>query len=270
MQNNLSVGQVILELRKAKGATQEELATAVGISPQAISKWENGGSPDIELLPAVAGYFNVPVDRLFGRTTHPNLSEAVEKYIKEAGQFKGFDRAFSIYTALHKGVSDSKTDEMNNAAYHYWCENGCSILTPNGYGSIVTREFWESVNLDTAVFARDLFALLAEPGMLEVIFAMLRRKHDGPANFQMLKTALVNANVSDEHIQSCLDKLAERKMIYTENSPYDEIGKVYGFKPEYGPGHWYLGLCALICAAQTLKMGSNRSFFGLGEWPVKL
>ena len=54
-------------------------------------------------------------------------------------------------------------------------------------------------------------------------------------------------------------------------SPYAEIGKTYGFKPEYAPGHWYLGLCAVICAAQTLKMaGAYRGFHGLGAWDIRL
>ncbi|NLN03548.1 MAG: helix-turn-helix transcriptional regulator [Clostridiaceae bacterium] len=37
-------------LKKEKGVAQEELAKAVGVSSRAISKWENGGFPDIELL----------------------------------------------------------------------------------------------------------------------------------------------------------------------------------------------------------------------------
>ncbi|MDR2687337.1 MAG: helix-turn-helix domain-containing protein, partial [Oscillospiraceae bacterium] len=50
MQNHAAVGQIISGLRKARGTTQEELASAVGISAQAVSKWENGGTPDTELL----------------------------------------------------------------------------------------------------------------------------------------------------------------------------------------------------------------------------
>ncbi|MCL2772302.1 MAG: helix-turn-helix domain-containing protein [Oscillospiraceae bacterium] len=276
---SLSIGQIILELRKSKGSTQEELANAVGISPQAVSKWENGSTPDTELLPAIADYFNVPIDRLFGRTTHPNLSEAVNKYISEPGFFKGVDRALNIYAALHWGLAHSNVGEFydhfitnDNVADHKWSEEGYSLMTSNGYCNLVTRKFWESINLDTASFARELFTLLAEPGMLEVLFAILRRKHDGPANFEMIKTALANADCSDEKIQECLDKLVKREIIISEDSPYDEIGKIYGFYPERGSGgHWYLGICALICAVQVLKMSmANRNFDGLGAWPIKL
>ena len=51
-----NIGAVILELRKAKGVTQDELAKYVGVSPQAVSKWENGGVPDTELLPKIADF----------------------------------------------------------------------------------------------------------------------------------------------------------------------------------------------------------------------
>ncbi len=57
--------------RKAKGMTQEELAEQLGVSPQAVSKWENGAAcPDIQLL--------VPLARIFAITTDELLSaEAV-------------------------------------------------------------------------------------------------------------------------------------------------------------------------------------------------
>ena len=64
---NLSIGDNIAALRKEKGVTQEALAEAVGVSGQAVSKWESGGSPDTLLLPAIADYFGVPIDRLFDR-----------------------------------------------------------------------------------------------------------------------------------------------------------------------------------------------------------
>ena len=61
------IGTNIRLLRKTKNITQEELANALHISYQAISKWENGSSqPDIALLPAIANYFGVSIDELFG------------------------------------------------------------------------------------------------------------------------------------------------------------------------------------------------------------
>ena len=59
----MNLGNNISEKRKAKGMTQEELAANLGVSPQAVSKWENNLScPDISLLPAIAKIFGMSVD----------------------------------------------------------------------------------------------------------------------------------------------------------------------------------------------------------------
>ncbi len=61
------IGKRIAQLRKEKNVRQEELASYVGVSAQAVSKWENGGLPDTELLPRIADYFDITIDSLFGR-----------------------------------------------------------------------------------------------------------------------------------------------------------------------------------------------------------
>lgn len=64
---NIKIGEKIKQLRRRDGRKQEDLANALGLSPQAISRWEaNGCYPDMELLPAIANYFNVSIDELFG------------------------------------------------------------------------------------------------------------------------------------------------------------------------------------------------------------
>ncbi len=63
-----SLGGNISALRKAKGMTQEEFAEKLGVTPQAVSKWENGVScPDIMLLPRIAEIFGVSIDELMGK-----------------------------------------------------------------------------------------------------------------------------------------------------------------------------------------------------------
>ena len=53
--------------RLEKGLTQEQLAQAIQISPQSVSKWERGdGYPDITLLPRIANFFQISVDELIG------------------------------------------------------------------------------------------------------------------------------------------------------------------------------------------------------------
>ena len=64
---NLKIGEKIKQLRLRDGRRQEDLAESLGISSQAVSRWEIGVSyPDMELVPAIANYFHVSIDSLFG------------------------------------------------------------------------------------------------------------------------------------------------------------------------------------------------------------
>ncbi len=64
---NLRIGENLKRLRREKDLTQEELAAHLGVSFQAISKWERGESyPDITILPALSNYFKITIDELVG------------------------------------------------------------------------------------------------------------------------------------------------------------------------------------------------------------
>ncbi len=63
----INIGKNIKDLRKKDNRTQEDLAKALGVTCQAISRWEAGGGyPDMELVPTIANYFHVSIDELFG------------------------------------------------------------------------------------------------------------------------------------------------------------------------------------------------------------
>lgn len=96
-------GQSISALRKQKGWTQEELGRKLGVSAQAVSKWETGQAfPDITLLTEIASLFGVSIDTLFDY--HPEadvhvLSKAEQKDHK------------AMQIRVH--VSSSDGDEVN-------------------------------------------------------------------------------------------------------------------------------------------------------------
>lgn len=63
----IKLGEKIKELRQRDKRKQEDLAAALGVTNQAVSRWESsGGYPDIEMLPAIANYFHITIDELFG------------------------------------------------------------------------------------------------------------------------------------------------------------------------------------------------------------
>ena len=68
----MSLGKNIAKLRKEKGWTQNELGERLGVSNQAISKWESEmNMPDVMLLPAIADLFGCYIDELFQRNVMP-------------------------------------------------------------------------------------------------------------------------------------------------------------------------------------------------------
>ncbi|MBR6653771.1 MAG: helix-turn-helix transcriptional regulator [Oscillospiraceae bacterium] len=80
----MSIGTNIYNLRKEKKLTQAQLAEKLGVSEQAVSKWENEVSlPDVSLFPAIASLFKVSIDRLFDyhQASH---SEAVSQILKDS------------------------------------------------------------------------------------------------------------------------------------------------------------------------------------------
>lgn len=63
----LKLGDKIRELRRRDGRTQENLADALGVTCQAVSRWEqNATFPDMTLIPSIANYFGISIDELFG------------------------------------------------------------------------------------------------------------------------------------------------------------------------------------------------------------
>ena len=63
-----TLGQRILRLRKERNLTQEELASKVNVTAQAVSKWENEiTSPDISILVDLSDIFSITVDELLGK-----------------------------------------------------------------------------------------------------------------------------------------------------------------------------------------------------------
>ena len=106
----MTIGKNIAELRKAKGVKQDELARFVGITAQAVSKWENGGVPDTELLPKIADYFNVSIDELFGR----ELNTAID-----------------IQDAILRDITMTKVDDRISRAFEL-----CWMIEQSMYGTI--------------------------------------------------------------------------------------------------------------------------------------
>lgn len=85
---SLNINSQITRFRKLKNLTQEDLAKAVGVTNQAVSKWESGiCCPDIQLLPVLANIFDISIDELIGvaQTKSPSLESVCNEIWNDTG-----------------------------------------------------------------------------------------------------------------------------------------------------------------------------------------
>jgi len=84
----INISRILVDNRKEKGITQEELAKYIGVSKASVSKWETGQSyPDITFLPQLATYFNISIDDLMGYEPQMSKEEVCKLYHKLASDF---------------------------------------------------------------------------------------------------------------------------------------------------------------------------------------
>ena len=100
----LLIGDNVKRLRRERGLTQEELAEAIGIAGQTVSKWERGdGYPDITTLPLIANHFKVSVDEVLGM-----------EHIRDEARIDEARRSMEALSAAAENAldDDEKLDEL--------------------------------------------------------------------------------------------------------------------------------------------------------------
>ncbi|MBQ7936672.1 MAG: helix-turn-helix transcriptional regulator [Clostridia bacterium] len=110
-----NISTKLLELRTSAGATQEEVALALGVSNKTISKWETGASaPDLSMLIALSKYYNVSTDTLLGtddrqRTTVQTIADAFNGLDRRETALKTFEIIKAIFPVSYR-VAETKQD----------------------------------------------------------------------------------------------------------------------------------------------------------------
>jgi len=151
----INMGGKIRQLRKQKNLSQEVLAQVLGVSFQAVSKWETGAAmPDVAMIPALASFFGVSTDELFDF----NLIEQEQK-VQElcwaAADYRFSDPAKSE-SMLREALKQYPGNEviLNNLLY--------VMQTPERYGEVVTvcKSILEVTRYDDVKY--DVLRILAQ------------------------------------------------------------------------------------------------------------
>lgn len=139
----IKLGEKLRELRIQNERTQEDVATALGITSQAVSRWENDICyPDMELIPSIANYFKITIDELFGyhNEREVRIDALVKKITDMNRENNGVDICMDECVRLaREGLIEFPSNEklmyclasvLYNAGYvrygehHYTDENG--------------------------------------------------------------------------------------------------------------------------------------------------
>ncbi len=115
---DVKLGKKIRELRKSRNISQEMLAQFLGVSFQAVSKWENDTAfPDVTLIPVIASFFDVSTDELFDYN-RLEAERRVNNICWEAYQFRASDPAKSE-AILREGLKQFPGNDviLNNLLY---------------------------------------------------------------------------------------------------------------------------------------------------------
>lgn len=171
---HLDLGNTIRELRRRDGRTQESLAQALGVTAQAVSRWEAGGSyPDMELIPGIANYFSVTIDELFGyhndrETRIDAIIRQVEGYHIKARSDDGWVE--DCLALLREGLVEfpqnerlliTLADTLSEAGWRRhreWCHYDAEGYMQHSYDVHRKNSYWvESIRISEqlAAHARD-------------------------------------------------------------------------------------------------------------------
>lgn len=238
----------IAELRKERGLTQEQLGQLVGVSAQAVSKWEKGGAPDIELLPALADRLGVTIDGLFGRDSGEavDIHQTAAHWLHTLPKEQRFDQICRLCWTLTKNLVDEismpdigylehatmlepETDLAGHLAMSRVSLDGGLMLDLHAEDLSFATIWPEPKEGYDAYFAamdeyRALFSTLSKPGCLEVLEYLYSR----PYRQYVPETIAHALALPIETIQSLLDELLERRILKkTELELVDGLTNAY-------------------------------------------
>ena len=99
----INIARVLMNKRREKGITQDELASYIGVSKASVSKWETGQSyPDVTFLPQLAAYFNISIDELMDYRPQMTKEDIRKLYRRLSADFaaKPFDGVLEEYNRI--------------------------------------------------------------------------------------------------------------------------------------------------------------------------
>ena len=111
----INFAEQLAKFRKRRGMTQETLAGMLNVSPQAVSKWENGSYPDGDLLPQIAQALDVSLDVLFGLRPEEQVdpAELAAEAIQALPEEERAGYCMKLFYAVLSAFNNIQSSELN-------------------------------------------------------------------------------------------------------------------------------------------------------------
>ncbi|MDE6260277.1 MAG: helix-turn-helix transcriptional regulator [Oscillospiraceae bacterium] len=230
----------IAELRKERGLTQEQLGQLVGVSAQAVSKWEKGGAPDVELLPTLADRLGVTIDTLFGRSQEEieDMPQMLIRWLEAIPAERRPDQLFRLlattFTALTTMGHDFYVDTHSTiqpSCYtpgHDWLRSGLDLQ--NAICMAIPAEdfpFYMLLPEPTEGYAsqlasdeeyRRLFSALSIEGSLE----LLRYLYGQKEAFYSVPALANRVGLPQEQVSAAVEALAQCNLLRRRSIELEE------------------------------------------------
>ena len=246
----VELGQRIQERRKQQGLTQEQLGSDLFVSPQAVSKWENGESlPDIGTFPALCKALGTSADALLGIDSELGIETLGGKLAQRIGDLRNEEeRHAALMTALGFLIPpyDMRNQDRNISyqlsgsdkslvGFSFWSRSGLVCFA----GSEALEEDTPSSNM------MEILRTLLAPECWPVVFFLLR----GPKKFAALLAAELAE--SSQALADVLDKLIEAGLLVQDKE---------GYRLEENCGLLMAGMIKALCLA-SLREDFGRGIF---------
>lgn len=218
-----NIGAEISTLRKSKGITQEKLAESVGVTAQAVSRWESGGYPDVELLPEIADFFGVSIDALFGRkSAEKSLEDRIVDHIHDIKCNE--DKCAEIIQlcwAMESGCAYNSNEwgHFNDNTSHesYSCveyDKGFTLMRLNSdlqyFLAFAEKEPFSKVLCYKKEYA-DFFKMLGDSDFLRAMYLLNTTKF---GDFFTDTLLIKRLNITEKKANEIITELIKREIVY--------------------------------------------------------
>ena len=268
------IGEQIKKYRIQKKYTQEKLGSMIGVTTQAVSKWERGGTPDAEVLPLIADALEVDIDSLFGREEQDIQIMLAKKLSKLPGE-EAFRRAFNYCWSFIAGLTGDENisesfvepfSDRSSANSNHGTEFFAKILRDDGmtlarlsndfrYFFLMVRPQEDSIasHFESEDAIRQVFALFADKKILKIFF-YLYTVSKIPVTAPLISQA---TGLEPDEVERCMKTLCDKQIVHPMKIASLE-GEINSYIIRFEAN-----VLPLLCYADEVAKGCPYPTFGL-------